>query len=153
MSKPLYTLSESGIQGMGLFASRPVRKGTRIIEYIGERITDDEAADRYDDDSMGRHHTFLFGVGDDVVIDARVGGNDARFINHSCDPNCEAIQEDDRIFIVALRRILPGEELTYDYQLERDGESDETWASLYACRCGASNCRGTMLETVETVGG
>jgi SET domain-containing protein len=125
MSEPFYTLTNSRIQGMGLFASRRIRKGTRIIEYTGERIDQDEASRRYDDDAMDRHHTFLFGIDDDTVIDAAVGGNDARFINHSCNPNCEAVMEDDRIFIYALRKIDAGEELTYDYQLERGDESPD----------------------------
>lgn len=146
MPDPLYTLTESPIQGLGLFAARRIRKGTRIIEYTGEHITEEEASRRYDDDAMIRHHTFLFSVGEDEVIDAAVGGNDARFINHSCQPNCEAVQDEDRIFIVALRKIESGEELTYDYQLERDEEPDATWAALYACRCGAPNCRGTLLD-------
>ena len=147
MPEPFYTLTNSRIQGKGLFAARRIRKGTRIIEYTGERIDEDEASRRYDDDAMDRHHTFLFGVDEDTVIDAAVGGNDARFINHSCDPNCEAVMEDDRIFIFALRKIDPGEELTYDYQLERGDESAESWTTLYPCRCGAANCRGTLIDT------
>jgi len=147
MSEPLYTLTNSRIQGKGLFAARRIRKGTRIIEYTGERITEDEASSRYDDDAMERHHTFLFGIDDDTVIDAAVGGNDARFINHSCDPNCEAVIEDDRIFIFALRKIDAGEELTYDYQLERGDESADTWTTQYPCRCGAPNCRRTLIDS------
>jgi len=94
-----FELRRSSIQGRGAFATRPIKKGTRIIEYVGERISHTEADKRYDDTGMGRHHTFLFSVGRSTVIDAAVGGNDARFINHSCAPNCEAIDERKRIYI------------------------------------------------------
>jgi SET domain-containing protein len=115
------------------------------VEYVGERISPDEADRRYDDAAMKRHHTFLFSVSKRTVIDAGVNGNDARFINHSCAPNCEAIDDGGRIFIEAIRTIDPGEELTYDYAYERDGTEDEDWERLYACKCGAPTCRGTIL--------
>ena len=143
---PWFELRRSRIQGRGAFAKRRIRKGTRIIEYTGEIITDDEADRRYDDESMDRHHTFLFAVDVNHVIDGARRGNDARFINHSCDPNCEAVIEDNRVYIDALRTIEPGEELLYDYQYERDGEPQESWDRLYACECGAPNCRGTILK-------
>ena len=143
--EPLFELRRSAIQGRGAFALRRIRKGTRIIEYTGEIISNEEADRRYDDDSMRRHHTFLFSLDDGTCIDAAVGGNDARFINHSCDPNCEAVDVKGRIFIEAIRTIEPGEELVYDYAYERDGENDERWEQLYVCRCGAPNCRGTIL--------
>jgi SET domain-containing protein len=91
------------------------RGRTRLVEYTGERITPAEADRRYPDDAPGRHHTFLFAIDDDVVIDAAFGGNAARWINHSCDPNCDAVIEDARIFIEAIRDIAAGEELAYDY--------------------------------------
>jgi SET domain-containing protein len=128
---------------------RRIRPGTRIIEYTGERIDQEEADRRYDDDGMEQHHTFLFIVDDDVIVDAAVRGNEARFINHSCDPNCEAVIEDGRIFIAALRNIQPGTELTYDYAYEREGPYRRWWDELYACRCGAPTCRGTILKTVR----
>jgi hypothetical protein len=90
----------------------------------------------------------LFLVDKNVVIDAAVGGNDARFINHSCEPNCEPVNESGRIYIEALRSISPGEELTYDYSLTRDEQDDEQTEIDYACRCGARRCRGTMLEVL-----
>src|SRR5262245_17035418 len=86
-----FELRQSAIQGRGAFATRPIKRGTRIIEYTGERISHDVADQRYDDGAMGRHHTFLFTIDKSIVIDAAVNGNDARFINHSCAPNCEAI--------------------------------------------------------------
>jgi uncharacterized protein len=140
-----FELRRSPIQGQGAFATRRIRKGTRIIEYTGERITQEQADERYDDESMARHHTFLFTLDEDTVLDAAVGGNEARFINHSCDPNCQALIEDDRIFIYALRAIAPGEELVYDYAYERVEGMDEESEQLYVCRCGAKSCRGTIL--------
>lgn len=144
-ANPYFELRRSPIQGRGAFAVRPIRKGTRIIEYTGERISPGEADRRYDDGSMGRHHTFLFSVDKRTVIDAGVNGNDARFINHSCAPNCEAVDIGGRIYIEAIRSIAPGEELTYDYAYERDGTEDETWERVYGCKCGAPTCRGTIL--------
>ncbi len=143
---PLFELRRSSIQGRGAFALRRIRKGTRIIEYIGEIITDDEADRRYDDEKMARHHTFLFAVDTNHVIDGARRGNESRFINHSCEPNCEAVIEDNRVFIDALRTIHPGEELLYDYQYERDGDPDDSWDTLYACHCGTPTCRGTILK-------
>ena len=140
-----FELRRSLIQGKGAFATRPIKRGTRIIEYTGERISPEEADRRYDDGGMGRHHTFLFSVDSKVCIDAAVDGNDARFINHSCAPNCEAVDERKRIYIEAIRDIALGEELTYDYQYERDGTEDEKWEKIYVCQCGAPTCRGTIL--------
>ncbi len=91
-------------------------------------------------------HTFLFVVDDDLCIDAGVGGNPARFINHKCDANCETIIEGRRVFIEAIRTIQPGEELGYDYQLTWESTDDPDELALYTCRCGAANCRGTMLD-------
>ena len=144
MSDP-FELRSSPIHGQGVFALRRIRKGRRLIEYIGERITPEAADLRYDDDAMDKPHTFLFTVDAQTIIDAAVGGNEARFINHSCDPNCEAVDDGGRIFIETIRNIRPGEELSYDYHLERDGRWRKEWAVRYACRCGAANCRGTLL--------
>ena len=139
-----FELKRSPIQGTGAFAIRPIRAGTRIIEYLGECISHEEADRRYDDASMSRHHTFLFTLDKRTVIDAAVDGNDARFINHSCDPNCESVNRRGRIFIEALRPIAPGEELTYDYRFERDG-TEANDDALYVCHCGSARCRGTIL--------
>jgi SET domain-containing protein len=140
-----FELCPSPIQGLGAFAVRRIRKGTRLIEYTGERVSPAEADRRYDDDAVDHPHTFLFTVDAETVIDAAVGGNEARFINHSCNPNCEAVDVDGRIFVDARRNIRPGEELTYDYRLERDGYWRPDYADRYACRCGAPNCRGVLL--------
>ena len=144
-----FELRRSAIQGRGAFATRRIRPGQRIIEYTGEHITPDEGDRRYEETGMGRHHTFLFTLDDGSVIDAAVRGNEARFINHSCDPNCQAIEEDGRIFIEAIRNIQPGTELTYDYAYERTDDHTDEDEALYVCRCGAPNCRGTILAPVE----
>lgn len=144
---PYFEIRRSRIQGRGAFAARRIRAGTRIMEYTGERITQDEANRRYDDDSMRRHHTFLFALDDGGVLDGAVGGNESRYINHSCAPNCRAVNERGRIFVEALRTIEPGEELLYDYAYARTPENDNPESeALYACKCGAPNCRGTILE-------
>ena len=142
---PYLEIRESAIQGKGAFATRNIRKGTRLIEYLGQRISWRTADKRYDDEKMGRHHTFLFTVDDRICIDGAVNGNDARFLNHSCDGNCEAITDRKRIFIEARRNIRAGEELLYDYQYERTDDHTEEDEKFYACRCGSPNCRGTIL--------
>lgn len=144
--KPLFAVRNSKIQGKGAFALRRIRKGQRIIEYTGERIGSEEESRRYDERKMKRHHTFLFGIDDDVSIDAAVGGNNARFINHSCDPNCEAVQEDGRIFIEAIKNIQPGVELAYDYNFQIEPPITLKELEYYECRCGSRKCRGTILN-------
>jgi SET domain-containing protein len=140
-------LRRSPIHGLGGFARRDIPKGTRIVEYTGEKITNAEADRRYDDDHMRRHHTFLFILNSKTCLDAAFMGNEARFLNHSCDPNCEAVIERGHIWIDAIRRIPEGTELLYDYQYEDDPEYTEDDLRFYVCRCGASNCRGTIVKT------
>jgi len=142
---PYFEVRRSSIQGRGAFARRKIRKGTRIIEYTGERVSHEEADRRYDDEHMKRHHTFLFTLDRKTCIDAAVNGNDARFINHSCDPNCEAVIDGAHIYIEALRTIQPDEELVYDYQYEREDDATDDDEKLYPCRCGSPKCRGTIL--------
>ena len=144
-SPPFFEVRPSSIQGLGAFASRRIRKGTRIIEYLGERITPAEADRRYDDDNNPEVPVLLFTVNKQVIIDAGVGGNEARYINHSCEPNCEAVMDAGRVYIEALRTIMAGEELTYDYRLEWEEPYDPEEAARYVCRCGAPGCRGTLL--------
>ena len=137
---------DSPIHGRGVFAARNIRKGETIIEYRGRRTTWDEASetDGEDDDP---YHTFLFSLDDGRVIDAGVRGNAARYINHSCAPNCETYEDDDgRVYIAARRTIRAGEELSYDYHLEVDGKVGPRLQRAYRCRCGAPRCRGTMLS-------
>jgi SET domain-containing protein len=139
----------SAIQGRGVYALRRISKGTWVVEYTGELITSAEADRRYDDESMDRHHTFLFAKNDEWVIDASGQGSDARFINHSCEPNCEAVVDEDsgEIWIVALRDISAGEELSYDYGYESAGTDEATARRLYPCHCGSPRCRGTIIRT------
>ena len=146
--RPLYIVRNSTIHGRGVFAGRMIRKGTCIVEYRGERISVKEAERRPDSDPDNPHHTFLFELNDGRVIDAAVRGNAARWINHSCTPNCEPFEdEDDRVFIEALRTIRKGEELTYDYKLSYPGRVSAKTREAYACRCGTTRCRGTMLDS------
>jgi len=135
----------SRVHGRGVFALRRIRKGTRVIEYLGDRLSHRQADRRYEHKHISDNHTFLFIVDRSVVIDAGVNGNDARYINHSCDPNCESLIDDRRVFIEAIRTIQPGEELTYDYQIGRDRNDPQDIDQIYACRCGAGKCRGSML--------
>lgn len=134
----------SRIHGAGVFARRPIPEGTRIIEYTGERISQAEADRRYEDRADDDSHTFLFEVDKHLVIDGGVGGSLARFINHSCDGNCEVTIEHRRVYIDAIRAIREGEELTYDYWLVCDLD-DPSDLDVYACHCGSPNCRGSML--------
>jgi SET domain-containing protein len=138
---------DSRIHGRGVYAARRILEGERIIEYRGERITWREADRRPPSDPDDPHHTFLFSLDDGRhVIDANVGGNSARWINHSCQPNCETEETDDgRVYIQALRDIRRGEELSYDYCLVIDERLTPTLKRQYQCRCGTPNCRGTML--------
>jgi SET domain-containing protein len=131
----------SGIHGRGVFATTFIPGGTRLIEYKGERVIDDE---RDADDAST--HTFLFMVDDELVIDGARNGNSARWINHCCEPNCEAVDEEGRVFIETLRAVEPGEEITIDYNLYLEVRYTAALKRQYACRCGADQCRGTMLE-------
>lgn len=140
-------LRQSPIHGLGGFARRDIAKGERIIEYTGEKISNAEADRRYDDDQMRRHHTFLFILNSKMCVDAAFDGNAARFLNHSCDPNCEAVIERGHIWIEAVRNIPAGTELLYDYQYEDDPEYTQEDLRFYVCRCGAPNCRGTIVKT------
>jgi SET domain-containing protein len=136
---------KSGIHGKGMFALQPIAAGESIIEYKGEVITWREALRRHPHDPKDPNHTFYFHVDDKHVIDAKYGGNAARWINHACDPNCEADEVDGRIFIKALRDLLPGEELFYDYGLIIDERYTPKLKNQYECRCGSAKCRHTML--------
>lgn len=135
---PRIEVKKSGIHGKGVYARKRIRKDKPIIEYTGDRISADEADTRYENNPS----TYLFMVDDDIYIDGLSNGNAARFINHSCKPNCAAYLEDDgRIVIHSVKEIEPGTELTYDYQLTDEGEDVST---DYTCYCGKQKCRGTM---------
>jgi SET domain-containing protein len=141
-----YALRKSSIQGRGAFATRLIRRGERIVEYKGERITNEEADRRYPPPKPDEHHhTFLFELDDDYCVDATVKGNSARFINHSCQPNCDTVIEQGRIYIDAVRDIRRGEELSYDYNYILDEPHNPANKKLYPCYCGSRKCRGTIL--------
>jgi len=142
---PLFEVRHSRVHGYGVFAARRIRKGTTVIEYLGDRVSHDEADARYEDKDPNDNHTFLFTVDSKIVIDGGVGGNEARYINHGCDPNCASTTQKKRIYVEAIRTIQPGEELAYDYQIERDPEDPPNVDEIFACRCGAEKCRGSML--------
>ena len=144
---------KSSIHGNGVFAVAAIAKGERIIEYKGElRSHADVDAGEAGDVESG--HTFLFTLNDDYVIDANHKGNDARWINHSCAPNCEALivehdgadRRRDKVVIEALRPIAVGEELTYNYGIRLAERHTARLKKIWACRCGAPNCTGTMLQ-------
>lgn len=150
MARPARRISvrRSPIHGRGVFATRALRAGERVIEYRGARIPRDELLER---ETPG--HTFLFTVNAGWAIDGGERGNSARWINHSCEPNCEAVihvdldgdERRDRVFIEALRPIRAGEELTFDYAVELPVPHTAARAREWPCRCGAPTCRGTLL--------
>jgi hypothetical protein len=135
----------SGVHGKGVYAARPIPAGERVIEYRGEVITWKEALRRHPHDPDDPFHTFYFHIDDGHVIDGMHRGNAAKWINHSCAPNCEADEVAGRVFVRALRDISAGEELFYDYRLILDGRHTAKVKRQYECRCGAAACRGTML--------
>jgi SET domain-containing protein len=145
IESPPFVMRPSPMQGLGAFATHRIPAGTRLVEYAGERLTPAEAEARYPDVPGERHHTFLFAIDELVVIDAAVDGNDARWINHSCAPNCDAVIDDDRIWIESIRDILPGEELAYDYAFTLTERHTPAAKKRYPCHCGAETCRRTML--------
>jgi SET domain-containing protein len=135
----------SAIHGNGVFATRKIPVGARIIEYVGKRITEAQAEKRFGLDPDNPHHTFFFSLESGKLIDGGDQGNDARWINHACEPNCEAQEKKGRVYIHALRDISRGEELFYDYGLVIEEKMSKALKEAYACRCGAAECRGTML--------
>lgn len=136
----------SGVHGTGVYTRRKIRKGSRIIEYTGKLIPAKEATKLGPADPKNPYHTFYYLLDNGDVIDAGQGGNIARWINHSCTPNCTTEEEESRIFIHALRTIYPGEELFYDYSLDPGERRTKQVEKNFACLCGAPECRGTMLE-------
>lgn len=144
-AKDRIEVRESGVHGKGVYAIAPIAEGERIIEYKGERISWETALERHPHDPNDPNHTFYFSLEDGDVLDAKYGGNRSRWINHACDPNCEAREKNGRVFIHALRDIEAGEELFYDYGLVIDGRQTKKLKKEFACYCGSPNCRGTML--------
>ena len=142
----------SSIHGKGVFALVPFAAGERVMEYTGEVITWEEALRRHPHDPAQPDHTFYFHIDDSHVIDGKLHGNAAKWINHACSGNCEAEEVDGRIFVRALRDIAPGEELNYDYGLVLDGRHTPKVKKQFACFCGTPGCRGTMLAPKRRTG-
>jgi SET domain-containing protein len=136
----------SGVHGRGVFALQDIAEGEILIEYLGEIISWPEALARHPHNPADPNHTFYFHLSESHVIDALVGGNSSRWINHACSPNCEADEQEGRIFIRALRDIRAGEELNYDYGLIIDGRYTPKLKAEYPCWCGSAECRGTLLS-------
>lgn len=147
MSSRKMVVRRSGVHGKGVFAAALLKAGERLVEYKGERISWKEALRRHPHNPDEPNHTFYFALEAGLVIDGNVNGNSARWINHSCAPNCEAEEVEGRVFIHALRDIAPDEELFYDYGLVIDGRLTKKLKAEYGCRCGARKCRGTMLAS------
>lgn len=153
MPEKLVEVRNSPIHGRGVFAVKPIAKGTRIIEYRGKRLTHKEA-DRQYGGTTETGHTFLFTLNDYYVIDANQGGNAARWINHGCAPNCESIceesddgrPENERVYIDAIRNIKAGDELMYSYFITLDEPHTRRLQKVWQCLCGAKSCQGTMLD-------
>lgn len=145
--KQWHYVADSELHGRGVFARCFIPKGTTIMEYEGKRISAQEADEQPSADPDNPYHTFFFSLSNGKIIDGAQQGNDARWINHSCEPNCEGHENDagDRVFIVAKRDIEADEELLYDYALTIDEPITESLKQNYACWCGAPSCRGTML--------
>lgn len=149
MSSRRIAVRRSGVHGRGVFAVAPLKAGERVVEYKGERISWKEALRRHPHDPNEPNHTFYFALEEGGVIDGKVDGNSARWINHSCAPNCEAEELEGRVYIHALRDIEPEEELFYDYGLVIDAKLTKKLKREYACHCGAHSCRGTLLATAD----
>ncbi|MFB9066804.1 SET domain-containing protein [Pseudofulvimonas gallinarii] len=143
----------SAIHGRGIFAATDLPAGIRVIEYKGTIITDAQA-DRLYGDSLDTGHTFLFTLNEKYIIDANQKGNSARWINHSCEPNCEAVihvdpdgdDRKDRVFIETIRPVKAGHELTYNYGITLDVPHTKKLKAIWACRCGSKSCTGTLLQ-------
>jgi SET domain-containing protein len=145
-NRPPFATRRSKIHGTGVFATRRIRPGQLLIAYLGQVITTAAARKRYGGKAANGSPTYLFHFEGDLYVDAAVDGNDARFINHSCDPNCDPEVLDGAIWIRSTRNIQPGVELAYDYALTLEKGSSREKKSRYTCRCGAVKCRGTMLD-------
>jgi len=148
-----FVVRASGVHGKGVFAARDLEKGERIIEYKGERITWEQALKRHPHNPLEPNHTFFFDIDEGMVIDGGAQGNSARWINHSCSPNCKAeqieIDGEQRVFIKARKNISAGDELFYDYGLTIDARLTKKLKKEYQCLCGSKKCRSTLLKSTK----
>ena len=145
----------SGIHRHGAFARKDIPKGTRIIEYKGEKISAEEGERRHEKgtenhlkDPENNAGTYIFVLDEDVYLDGDIEENDAKYINHSCEPNCEIDITDSRIWIRSSRDIKKGEEITYNYEFEIY-EDDPYFFKKHPCKCGSSRCPGYILSEDE----
>jgi SET domain-containing protein len=146
LRQPRYLkVKRSPLAGLGVFTTRPIPSGTLLLEYLGERISHAVAGERYYANDDPDAFVLLFTVDRKIVIDGGVGGRAARYVNHSCEPNCEADEIGGRIFITSIRDIPAGAELTYDYNMEPPTPLPRDWRTRYACRCGTPRCRSTIV--------
>ena len=145
VNRDFIRVGRSRIDGTGVFAKRKIPKGARIIEYTGARVPINEVVAVADEGLPAP--VYAFRLNETTIIDGACGGNDSRFVNHSCAPNCEALSFDDHMYFYALRDIARGEELTFDYRLNASSTRRPTKRAreAHACRCGSATCRGTML--------
>jgi SET domain-containing protein len=152
LTQPWFEIRRSPIQGRGAFAVRAIPKGTRLIEYTGERIGHARFDVRHAREAKARrHHTFLFMATRRTVVDSRVQGNEAKYINHSCDPNCRSVIEKGRIYIETRKAVRKGQELAFDYSYRRNGTETAADEARFRCHCGAKKCRGSMLRPITEV--
>lgn len=147
MTLSSFVIRDSAIHGKGAFATRPIEAGAEFGEYTGERITYEESQRRFDaEDDRSDPTTYQYAVDDTWIIDGRVGGNDTRFINQGCSPNCRSVRRDGRIFFAAIRDIAEGEELLLNYKLVCSTPASEETKALYRCYCGSPNCTGSLIR-------
>ncbi len=135
----LFKVKKSNIDKRGLYASKNIRPGTKIIEYIGKLITKKEAQlnSKFDNSK----DIYLFNINEKYDLDGDFKWNTARLINHSCSPNCEVEGEGLKLWITSLREIKKGEELTYDYGFGYDQDYKQ-----FPCKCGSMNCVGYIVR-------
>lgn len=124
----------SKIHGFGGFARFDIPGGTRVLEYLGEKITKEQSLARCE-----RNNEYIFALDDEHDLDGNVSWNPARFLNHSCKPNCEARLEDGQIWVVSIRNITAGEELTFNYGYDLEDYRE------HPCCCGATGCVGFIV--------
>ena len=133
-------IRSSSIHAAGCYTTSSITKGVKVVEYTGPRISKREADKRFEDSKI----TYLFAIGNGSTVINGMGV--AMYINHSCDPNCETEEIDGRVWVMSLRPIAPGEELTYDYGIVLEVPHTARLKKKWACLCGSPKCTGTLLK-------